>query len=422
MRKSAKAQQSTSCVNERSFTDNDTNDNKLRELTNNLKERIKELNCLYGISRLIEHESTSLDDVLQSVVELIPASWQYPEDTCARIKLKDREFRTVNFTETVWNQTEIINVNGENFGTLDIYYLRKKPDCDEGPFLKEERNLIHAIAERLGHIAEHKFAESKLQLLYEQEKQLRKKLQAEIQSRVDLTRKLIHELKTPLTALIATSQLLLEETQGKEIGKLARYVWEGANNVNNRIDELHDTIRGEIGKLKLELKPLDINKSLRSLVEETHALSQHYEVAVNLKLQESIPKVYADPARFRQIMLNLLNNAFKYACEGKKIVVTTTVKSGYIVISVRDYGPGIAEDKMRNLFATGYQSAYTGESTGGLGLGLALCKILVELHGGKIWVKSKLGKGASFFFSLPISKQGENASARRERKHESTHN
>jgi len=158
------------------------------------------------------------------------------------------------------------------------------------------------------------------------------------------------------------------------------------------------------------------------LVEETRALSQHYGVAVNLKLQESIPKVYADPARFRQIILNLLNNAFKYACEGKKIVVTTTEKSGYIVISVRDYGPGIAEDKMRNLFATGYQSAYTGGSTGGLGLGLALCKILVELHGGKIWVKSRFGKGASFFFSLPISKQGEEANARRERKYESTHN
>lgn len=206
---------------------------------------------------------------------------------------------------------------------------------------------------------------------------------------------------------------MLEETQGQEIGKLARYVWEGANNVNNRIDELHDTIKGEIGKLKLELKPLDVNKSILSLVEETRALAQRYEVTMNLKLQDSIPQVYADPARFRQIMLNLLNNALKYACEGKKIIVTTTGKSGYIVICVRDYGPGITEEKMRSLFEAGYQSSGAGESTGGLGLGLALCKILVELHGGKIWVKSKLGKSASFFFSLPISKHGKAASARK---------
>jgi len=216
-----------------------------------------------------------------------------------------------------------------------------------------------------------------------------------------------------LTALIATSQLLLEETKDNEIGKLARYVWEGANNVNNRIDELHDTIKGEIGKLKLELRPLDINKTLVSLEEETRALSQYYGVTVNLKLQESIPKVYADQARFRQIILNLLNNAFKYACEGKKIVITTTGKPGHIIISVRDYGPGIDEEKMRNLFATGYQSAYAGENTGGLGLGLALCKILVELHGGKIWVESRIGEGASFFFSLPISKQREVVRARK---------
>jgi len=142
MKKSTRAQQSTSCVKERSFTDNDTNENRLRELTVKLRERIKELNCLYGISRLIEHESTSLEDILQSVVDLIPASWQYPEDTCARIKLKDREFRTANFTETVWNQTESINVNGENFGTLDIYYTKKNRIVMKVHFLRRNEILF----------------------------------------------------------------------------------------------------------------------------------------------------------------------------------------------------------------------------------------------------------------------------------------
>lgn len=142
MKKSAKALQSNSCVKKRTFTANDANNDKLRELTINLRERIKELNCLYGISRLIEQESASLDDILQGVVELIPASWQYPEDTCARIKLKDREFRTANFMQTAWNQTEIIHVNGEIFGTLDIYYLIKRPDCDEIPFLRRNETLF----------------------------------------------------------------------------------------------------------------------------------------------------------------------------------------------------------------------------------------------------------------------------------------
>ncbi len=179
----------------------DANESKLREVAHNLKERIKELDCLYGISRLVEQDGISFNEILQKVVELIPASWQYPEDTCTRIMMRDSIFKTANFCETRWKQAEIISVNGKQSGTLEVYYLKEKPNCDEGPFIEEERRLIHAIAERLGHIAEHKLAESALQALYEQEKELREKLQAEMRARIDFTRNLIHELKTPLTAL-----------------------------------------------------------------------------------------------------------------------------------------------------------------------------------------------------------------------------
>ncbi len=404
MKEAAKNTEAASRVKKHKSVNKDTNRSKLRELTRDLRERVKELNCLYGISRLVEQEGVSLDEIMQQVAELIPASWQYPEDTCARIKLTHGEFKTVDFLETVWKQSELITVNGNQFGTLEVCYLREKPHCDEGPFLKEERNLIHAIAERLGHIIEHKFAEDELQSLYEQERNLREKLQAEMRARVDFTRNLIHELKTPLTALVATSQLLIDEAEGTELGKLAQLVWEGANNVNNRIDELHDVIRGEIGKLKLELKPLNLKRLILSLVEETRALCLQRDVSINVELRERLLEVYADPVRVRQIMLNLLNNALKYASEGKKIVVAAKKRPGFGVVEVRDYGPGIVAKEQRNLFQPGYQSAYPEERTRGLGIGLALCRILVELHGGRIWVESKVGKGSSFFFTLPLLK------------------
>ncbi len=376
----------------------------LQNLTYILRERIKELNCLYGISRLVENEDLSIDDILQGVVSLIPPAWQYPEITCARVKLKRREFKTPNFRETDWKQSKNIMVKSKRFGVLEVCYLKEKPACDEGPFLTEERSLLHVIAERLGHIIEHKTDETNLQTLYKRERELRKKLQSEMQVRVDFTRKLIHELKTPLTSLMATSQLLHDEIKDKNLGKLANIIWDGVNNLNTRIEELHDVTRGEIGKLKLILKSVNLEQLLRSITAETRALTQQYDIILELEMEKDIPRISADPDRIRQIMLNLINNACKYAKNGKKVTIKATTKAEFILIEVRDYGHGIPAERQSTLFEPGYQLIYHEERAGGLGIGLALCKMLVELHGGQIWIKSKTGKGSSFFVTLPIKR------------------
>jgi signal transduction histidine kinase len=375
---------------------------ELRRLTHDLIERVKELGCLYGISRLVENKENSLDVILGGVVELIPPAWQYPEVTCARIKLKGRVFKTANFQETSWKQAENILVKGKLAGIVEVYYLEEKPDVYEGPFLKEERDLIHGIAERLGHVVESKIAEDRLRTLYTRERQLYKKLQSEMQSRIDFTRLLIHELKTPLTSLMATSQLLLEETADTRLEKLARYLWDGANGLNIRIDELHDVIRGEIGRLKLKVEPVNIEKLLISLVDETKALSQQYGVTISLDLVDCLPTVSADAERVRQVMLNLISNACKYASEGGKIdIQATRGPDSMVTVEVRDYGHGVSKDRQKNLFKPGYQQQPNqNDRPGGLGIGLALCKTLVELQGGRIWLESKAGRGSSFFFTL----------------------
>ncbi|MEE8413673.1 MAG: HAMP domain-containing sensor histidine kinase [Dehalococcoidales bacterium] len=377
----------------------------LPEVMHRLQERVKELNCLYAITRLVEQSDLTVDDILQSVTDLIPPSWQYPDITGARIKLSDKEFQTSNFIQTAWKQSDIIIVNGQESGIIEVCYLEEMPESDEGPFLTEERNLIHVIAERLGHIIEHRLAQDSLQSLYEQEKQLRERIQDEMQRRINFTRNLIHELKTPLTALLATSQLLLEEEQNEPLGKLAQYVWEGANSLNTKIDELHDLVRGEIGTLKLELKPFDVSEMLPSIISETQALARQYGVTLNLKLSSDLPRITADGARVRQIVLNLLNNAFKYASEGSKVTIICSADDRFLKLEVKDRGPGIPLEEQKYLFEPGYQADHRSELAGGLGIGLALCKLLTELHGGKIWVKSKIGKGTSFYFTLPL--QGE---------------
>ncbi len=134
----------------------------LKQRTHDLGERIKELNCLYGVSNLAYKPGITMEEIMQGTVDLIPPSWQYPEITCVRVILNGQVFTTDNFEETEWKQASDIIVNNEQVGSVEVYYLGEKPEGDEGPFLKEERKLINAVVQRLGEITERKRAEKKL--------------------------------------------------------------------------------------------------------------------------------------------------------------------------------------------------------------------------------------------------------------------
>ena len=110
----------------------------------------------------MKNHDISLDEIFQGIVHLIPSSWQYPNITCTRLSLNDQEFRSENFEKTIWKQNADVFVHGEQHSVIEVYYLEKKPEMDEGPFLKEERDLINAIAERIGNIIELKQLEAAL--------------------------------------------------------------------------------------------------------------------------------------------------------------------------------------------------------------------------------------------------------------------
>jgi DNA-binding CsgD family transcriptional regulator len=128
-----------------------------------LRERIKELNCLYGISQLAERHLYSLDDLLPELVNFLPHSWQYPEITCARILFQGDIYTSNRFEMTNWRQSSRIYMYHEAVGEVDIFYLEECPPADEGPFLKEERALLDAIAEQIGTIATRISADVELQ-------------------------------------------------------------------------------------------------------------------------------------------------------------------------------------------------------------------------------------------------------------------
>jgi len=136
-----------------------------RQAKEALRERLKELGCLYAISELIEKPDISLEEILQGAVDLIPTAWQYPEIACARIIVDGKEFETENFGETIWKQASNILLHGERIGTIEVCYLEERDERDEGPFLKEERSLLNIVTKRLGHIVEHKRTEKRIERL-----------------------------------------------------------------------------------------------------------------------------------------------------------------------------------------------------------------------------------------------------------------
>ncbi len=153
-----------------------------------LRERIKELNCLYGIGQLAERHSDSIDDLLQAIADFLPFSWQYPRITCARIVFKDKIYKSKGFKLSKWRQTTRLFMYGEPVGDITILYLEERPPADEGPFLKEERVLLDAVAGRIESAAVRVSAEFDLK---------------EINSQLLLERKALKEANAALRAVLA---------------------------------------------------------------------------------------------------------------------------------------------------------------------------------------------------------------------------
>ncbi len=400
----------------------------LQSRTYDLNERYKELNCLYGISNLVEKSDISLQEILEGTVELIPSSWQYPEITCARIIMEGREFTTKNFKETAWNLTSNVAAGGRNAGAVEVFYLEEKPESDEGPFLKEERNLINAIAERLGRIIEHKKIEEKLkeyqghleELVDERTSELqeevsqRKKAEGLIREQNERLKELdrmkseflstaAHELRTPLTSILGFSEILLKRKLDEERrNKFLKIINEESLGLSALINDLLDLSRIESGRgFKISKAPIEIKEVILENIDIFQAQTDKHTFKTNLS--HDLVKIEADKDKINQVMENLISNALKFSPEGGEITVSIEQSKDKIKVSVSDNGMGIPEKDLPHLFEKFYRAENaSSKAIGGTGLGLAIVKYIVESHGGRISAESKIRKGSTFSFALPI--------------------
>ena len=215
---------------------------------------------------------------------------------------------------------------------------------------------------------------------------------------------LSHELKTPLTAIIASTGLLIEELDKKHevlLLKLAQNISRSAGSLQNRLNELISLSKNKDESYGIAKKKFDFSMLAAEVADQVLSLAKQKGQTLNLEIAPYI-KINADDQRIEQVLLNLLSNAIKFTPEGGQIFLRAEKDGNRLVVNVQDTGPGIPNEEKRKLFVPYYHPSTDRSGIPGLGLGLAISKQIVELHGGAIWVQSEVGKGSIFSFSLPI--------------------
>jgi len=477
----------------------------------NLRERVKELSCLYGIVSIADKLSASINELYQDIVSLLPPSWQYPEITCARITINGNKFETENYQDTQWKQSSDIMIYGNKVGIVEVCYLEERPHIYEGPFLKEERALIDAVATHIGHITEHKRADEALQeshnylerltnsmwdavfsvkmperviewandsfrlIGYDPEEcvgrtteflypdkskfldfgnkiksaiaagrdilhaeQLLKRKSGEVFSaeitttiykekgevvRVtsivrDITERkkldqlkddfiglVSHELRSPLTVITGAVNTVLTEAERlspEETRQLLRDAALEADSLSHLLGNLMELSRVQADRLLLFAEAISVKKVIQDTIEEIKRQSSAHQFVMDVPRE--LPPVYADELRMGRILYNLLENAVKYSPQGGEIRVFVKPGEEHLIIGVSDQGIGISRADQAKLFEP-FQRLEDSRLDGinGAGLGLSVCRKLVEAHGGRIWLESEPSRGSTFFFTVPLS-------------------
>ena len=357
-----------------------------------LKERVKEMTCLYGIAHAFERYGTSLDKILESTVNLIPPAWQYPEITQARIIFNGQTYSSPGFKDGRYKQAGNIVVKGEKRGTIEVVYSKKKPTLDEGPFLNEERSLLNTICKELAIIIERKQSE-----LEEQKLQAQLRHADRLATVGQLASGVAHELNEPLCNILGFAQLAekspgLPEQAGQDIEKIINASLHAREIVRKL---LIFSRQMPTKKIKVDLN-LMVKEGLYFL--ESRCAKEGIELIYSFA--QGLPEIVIDPSQLKQIVVNLVVNAIQAMPEGGKLLIETHASGDYVTIVVEDTGVGMSQEIIKQIFLPFFTTKDVGEGTG---LGLAVVHGIVTSYGGSIKVGSTIGKGSRFDVRLPFA-------------------
>jgi len=356
-----------------------------------LTERVKELTCLQEIALVAAAPGTSLDAILQRIADLLPSAWQYAQIASARISVDGRSYATPGFRESAWRQTALIVIGGSRRGAVEVFYARQKPKVDEGPFLKEERRLIDAVARQVALLVEQRQAEADKSKLQHQ------LLHADRLATIGmLAAGTAHELNEPIGNILGFAQLA-QKCPGLP---------PSAKRDLKRIEATSLHAREVIRNLLLfarQTTPHKARVNLNQVVADgllfLEARCARQGIQLLRRLAPRLPDITADPAQLKQVLFNLVVNALQAMDSGGTITVQTQHRSNNALLAVEDTGCGMSDEVIEQVFIPFFTTKDVGQGTG---LGLPVVHGIVTAHGGSINLTSEPGRGTRFEIWLPV--------------------
>ncbi|KKK46402.1 hypothetical protein LCGC14_0586690 [marine sediment metagenome] len=392
---------------------------KLRESESKLKERVKELKCLYEISKIAERPYISIDDIIKETLDLIRSSWQFPEITCARIIYNKKESTTKNYRESQWKLSSKIKIDNKIM-KIEVYYLK------EAEFLQEEKHLIEDIAKRLKHILENKKATKKERASKKELRKMNLELEQKVEAR---TKKLkesqekyqnafeeaaffkdifMHDINNVLQNIKSSTELSLGFLQRPEKTEEIKELLEIIVEQIDRGRQLVSTVRklSELDEIEITIKKIDVCNPLKNTIKLIKNSIQGKEIKIHLESYNKIVFVQAN-GLIADVFENILGNAVKYN-ENPTIEILIRIsqhsikKKKYVKLEFIDNGIGIRDKKKKIIFQKGYKKSIDSK---GMGIGLSLVHKAVLSYKGKIWVEDRVkgdySRGSNFVVLIP---------------------
>ncbi|MBP1466574.1 response regulator [Candidatus Chloroploca sp. M-50] len=385
-----------------------------KQMEHDLQERLKELTCLRQVQRLLD-QNPSLDALCHQVIGYLVAAMQYPEIAFATIDVDGCHYRSMKgeaIAESLPGIRADILVGRSAIGCLKVFYL------EDVQLIPEEQNMLDSIAHALSLWLERRRAEHALinernllaRRVDERTADLSRtnlELARAVRAKDDFLANMSHELRTPLNAILALSEGLLEQLRGplneRQQASL-RNIEASGRHLLALINDILDLSKVEAGRMDLQPEILAVSEICEASLVFVKELANKKQIQLHLQINEPQARVEADPKRLKQILVNLLSNAVKFTPPGGRVslLVEAQADEGAIRFAVEDTGIGMSLEGIAQLFKPFIQlDSSLSRQHEGTGLGLALVRRLVELHGGSVTVTSEPGKGSCFTVALP---------------------
>ncbi len=356
-----------------------------------LKERIKELKCLYELSRIALQSKNDLRSVATKTLTILPAALQHPGLAEAKITIAKSEFKTPKFGYVKNTLSVPISIDGQQAGSVEVGYRGHRTVNVKQPFLKEEKSLLRAIARELSLVTKRTTIEEE-----------RKSLQIQLQhvERLaligELTAGIAHELNEPLGRILGFSQLIkkggmLKEQQEEDLERIIK--------ASLYTREIIKKLMFFSRQMPQQITTVNLNEVISNILYFIDARYQGNRISITQKLQEPLPAIQADAVQLSQVLVNLITNSIHAMPGGGNLLIKTVSKPDHVSLIVKDNGQGMSSSVKKKIFEPFYTTKPVGQGTG---LGLSVVQGIVSAHHGKVNVQSQPGKGSKFEIQLPI--------------------